>query len=116
MFGSMYNERWNKSVTVYIVFVSESCVSMRVMWRRDKHQSNFLWRRDPKNRGDSVVPASSYFNINPTNFKSCSVLHQSFIVSRETPQQMEEGEGGIPVLESRMRFSKQMYDVQWQAV
>jgi hypothetical protein len=43
---------------------------------------------------------------NQTHFKSCSVLHQSFIVSMETPQQMEEGEGGIPVLESRMRFYK----------
>jgi hypothetical protein len=34
------------------------------MWERGKDESNFLWRRDPKNRG-RCRPASSYFDLKP---------------------------------------------------
>lgn len=35
------------------------------MWGRDKHRSNFLWQLDPKNRGNGVALASSYFDFKP---------------------------------------------------
>lgn len=88
-FDWMYKERWRRAVTISIVF---RIVSVVFRWESRKSELNirviFCGDVISKNRGDGVVPTSSYFDLKP-NTLSVFTTNNFLLLSHIFPTEMK---------------------------